>query len=135
MSEWWLAADSESDAWRPFEVEGLRAHGAGWVAKLVGVDDRGAAERLDGWFVAAPRLALPDTQENEYYWGDLVGLAVMNEQGESLGRVESLLETGAHQVLVVKDGETERLLPFVSHVVRSVDVPGACIRVEWGRDW
>jgi 16S rRNA processing protein RimM len=135
MSQWWLAADAESDIWQPFEVEGLRAQGAGWVAKLDGVDDRGAAERLDGWFVAAPRQALPETQQDEYYWADLVGLVVTNEQGEVLGKVDSLMEAGAHQVLVVKDGDTERLLPFVGQVVRSVDVPGACIRVEWGRDW
>jgi 16S rRNA processing protein RimM len=135
MSEWWLAADCEGGGWQRFEVQGLRAHGAGWVAKLVGVDDRGGAEHLDGWFFAAPRLALPDTQEDEFYWADLVGLAVRNEQGEFLGKVEALLETGAHQVLVVKEGETERLLPFVSQVVTNVDVAGACIHVQWGKDW
>jgi 16S rRNA processing protein RimM len=135
MAQWWLTADVDGEAWQTYKVENLRAHGASWVVKLDGVDDRGAAERLDGWFFAAPRDALPSTIEDEYYWADLVGLAVTNEQGESLGKVDSLIESGAHQVLVVKDSETERLLPFVSQVVRSVDVVGGCIRVQWGKDW
>jgi 16S rRNA processing protein RimM len=135
MSQWWLAADADGDAWQTWKIESLRAHGAGWVAKLSGVDDRGAAERLDGWFIAAPREAMPETHGDEYYWADLIGLAVVNEQDESLGKVDSLVESGAHQVLVVKDGEAERLLPFVDHVVKSVDVAGGCVRVEWGKDW
>jgi 16S rRNA processing protein RimM len=135
MSRWWLGADPDGDVWQEMEVRGLRAHGAGWVAKLEGVDDRAAAEQLDGWYIGAPREAMPGTGRNEYYWADLVGLAVTNEQGESLGKVDSLIETGAHQVLVVKHGETERLLPFVETVVKGVDVPNGCIRVEWGKDW
>jgi 16S rRNA processing protein RimM len=135
MSQWWLAPDSEGQAWQPYPVEVFRPHGAAWIAKLGGVDDRTGAERLDGWYVAAPREALPKTGQDEYYWTDLIGLAVKNEQGESLGKVGSLIETGAHQVLVVKEGETERLLPFVSQVVKGVDVSGGIIRVEWGKDW
>lgn len=105
------------------------------MAKLEGIDDRDAAGRLEGWYIAAPREAMPGTAKNEYYWADLIGLSVTNEQGESLGKVDSLIETGAHQVLVAKEGETERLLPFVETVVKSVDVAGGRIRVEWGKDW
>jgi 16S rRNA processing protein RimM len=135
MPQWWLGTDAESDVWQPYPVEQFRSHGAVWIAKFGGVDDRGAAEGLDGRFIAAPRDALPQTERDEYYWADLIGLAVLNEQGESLGKVDSLIETGAHQVLVVKDGDAKRLLPFVSHVVKSVDVGSCCIRVEWGKDW
>ena len=56
-------------------------------------------------------------------------------QDQPLGRVESLIETGANQVLVAKDGERERLLPFVAQVVRAVDLPGRRIQVDWGSDW
>jgi 16S rRNA processing protein RimM len=56
-------------------------------------------------------------------------------QDQPLGRVKSLIETGANQVLVVAEGERERLLPFVEHVVRKVDVPGGVIRADWGLDW
>ncbi|HZV53366.1 MAG TPA: ribosome maturation factor RimM [Rhodocyclaceae bacterium] len=135
MPQWWLGADAEGDAWQPFEVEGFRQQGAFWIAKLAGIDDRNGAEGLDGRFIAAPRQSLPDTGKDEYYWADLIGLMVMNEQGESLGCVDSLIQTGAHQVLVVKDGESERLLPFVGHVVKDVDVSGGRILVAWGLDW
>jgi 16S rRNA processing protein RimM len=52
-----------------------------------------------------------------------------------LGRVRSLLETGANEVLVVADGERERLVPFVEHVVKAVNVAGGVIRVDWDADW
>ncbi len=139
MREWWLGSDSEGKVWQPYSLEAFRRHGASWIAKLDGVSDRNGAESLDGQFVAAPREALPHVKSGEYYWTDLIGLAVMNEQGESLGKVDSLIETGAHQVLVVQDdgnGESrKRLLPFVSQVVKDVDIAAGLIRVEWGLDW
>lgn len=135
MPQWWLGAEADGSDWQTVGVERLRPHGSGWIAKLVGIDDRHAAERLDGWFIGAPRDALPTTGRDEYYWADLIGLEVVNEQGEPLGRVDSLLETGAHEVLVVKEGETKRLLPFVAQVVREVDAAGHRLVVAWGRDW
>jgi 16S rRNA processing protein RimM len=135
MPQVWLSAEAVGSEWHSFGVEQLRPHGSGWIAKLAGIDDRQAAERLDGWFIGAPRDALPRTASNEYYWADLVGLEVVNEQGEALGRVDSLLETGAHEVLVVKEGETKRLLPFVAQVVMDVDLADGRLVVAWGRDW
>ena len=78
---------------------------------------------------------MPPPAQDEYYWADLIGLAVVNVQDQPLGRVKTLIETGANEVLVVVDGERERLLPFVEHVVKSVDVPGGTIRVDWDGDW
>lgn len=135
MPQWWLSVNDGKGDWQPYAVEAFRRHGAAWIAKLAGIDDRMQAESLDGWYVAAPREALPKVGKDEYYWGDLVGMAVRNESDDALGTVDSLIETGAHQVLVVRDGETERLLPFVDAVVKSVDVVGGCIRVAWEKDW
>ncbi len=133
MPQWWLGTEPEGTGWQAFDLKGLRQHGKGLVAKLSGVDDRAAAEAIDGRYIAAPREAMPQTGENEYYWADLIGLEVVNEQGERLGKVETLIETGADDVLVVRDGEIERLLPFVEAVVK--DVVGGQIRVEWQLDW
>jgi 16S rRNA processing protein RimM len=135
MPQWWLGPDADGSCWQPYPLEAFRRHGAAWIAKLGGVDDRNGAEEVDGRYIAAPREAMPETAGDEYYWTDLIGLAVRNEQGESLGTVDSLLETGAHQVLVVQDGETKRLLPFVRQVVKDVDVGAGVIRVDWGMDW
>ncbi|MBK7815556.1 MAG: 16S rRNA processing protein RimM [Rhodocyclaceae bacterium] len=139
MPQWWLGADAAGDDWQAFVLEGLRQHGAAWVIKLVGIDDRGAAEGLAGRFIGAPREELPSNAADEYYWADLIGLDVVNEQGESLGSIDSLVETGAHQVLVVKDSGRdeliERLLPFIAQVVKGVDVAGGRVVVAWQKDW
>lgn len=134
MPVWWLSRDGEG--WRETKLEGFRVHGDGLVALFEGVADRSAAEAMKGLLVGAPRTALPATDEDEYYWGDLIGLEVVNTAGESLGRVESLIETGANDVLSVAAGDgTKRLLPFVAAVVLAVEKEIGRIRVEWGSDW
>jgi 16S rRNA processing protein RimM len=137
MRQLWLSVDAEAPVggWTAHELTGLRRHGDGIIAKLAGIDDRDSSEALGSCFIGAPRDALPEPDPGEYYWDDLIGLEVVNMQEQFLGRVESLIETGANQVLVAKDGERERLLPFIAQVVKSVDLPGRQIRVEWGSDW
>ncbi len=128
---WWLG---DGKSWREIAVDVCNAHGATLVAKLEGCDDRDAAAALKGSQVAVPRDELPDTAQNEYYWSDLIGLAVVNLQGEALGTVGGLLETGAHDVLVVQNGQ-ERLIPFIAQYVIEVDVAGGQVRVDWGADY
>jgi len=131
---WWISKDGES--WRECGLKGLKVHGNGVVVLLEGIDDRTAAEAMKGVLVGAPRDALPETDEDEFYWADLIGLDVINTAEERLGKVVGLLETGAHDVLrVVGDDEVERLLPFVAAVVLTVDKEARLIRVEWGSDW
>lgn len=126
----------EGGPWRAIGLNGLKAHGDGIVVALAGVDDRTAAEALKGMLIGAPRDALPATGDDEFYWADLVGLAVVNEAGETLGTVAGLLETGANDVLRVVAGDgTERLLPFVEAVVLAVEKEAGRIRVAWGSDW
>lgn len=135
MPQWWLGATPDGADWAPVALKEFRSQGKGLVACLEGVDDRAAAENIVGRYIAAPREAMPKNAENEYYWGDLIGLAVVNEAGESLGQVKTLIDASANQVLVVGDGETERLLPFVANVVKDVSVAAGCIRVAWQKDW
>jgi 16S rRNA processing protein RimM len=128
---WWIGQDG---GWEPVEVEQGAAHGAALVARLKGIDDREQAAVLRGREVAVPRAELPRNEEGEYYWTDLEGLRVGNLQGEALGMVTGLLETGASQVLVVQS-ERERLIPFVSAVVKSVDLARGELVVDWGADF
>lgn len=117
-----------------YEVEGIQDHGNALVAKLEGVDDRDAAYALRGQEVSVARSELPAPEENEFYWSDLVGLTVVNRDGVELGKVASLMETGAHDVLVVK-GEREHLIPFVAAFVGKVDLKEGTIEVDWGEDY
>jgi len=141
MKHWWLStdADAPADSWSQHELRGFRPHGKGFVVAFVGADDRSAAEALDGRFIGAPREALPKPGKDEYYWGDLVGLSVEDEAGDTLGTVTGLLSTGAHDVLQVVDGEgeaaQERLIPFVAAYVLDVDLAARRIRTAWQKDW
>lgn len=137
MPQWWLAEsdDAPENAWKPMPLAGFKPHGAGWIVAFEGVNDRNGSEALVGRFIAAPRDALPVTDEDEYYWADLVGMEVRNKAEEVLGKVESLLSTGAHDVLQVREGETEHLIPFVAAYVLDVDETARVIRVDWEKDW
>lgn len=141
MPQWWLSSDDGAPdaSWKPYTLAACRPHGKGLVAALAEVPDRNAAEAIDGFYIAAPREALPEPAEGEYYWGDLVGLDVVDEAGEALGTVAGLLSTGVHDVLKVRDGEgkeaAERLIPFVAAYVLDVDLSARRIRVNWQKDW
>ncbi len=134
MPVWWIGR--EGGPWREVGLKGLKAHGDGIVVLLDEVPDRTAAEALKGTLVGAPRDMLPPPADDEFYWGDLLGLVVVNEADETLGTVAGLIETGANDVLRVVAGDgTERLLPFVEAVVLAVEKEAGRIRVAWGSDW
>lgn len=138
MPQWWFGRNPDSqrpEDWRVCVPRGLRMQGKTVVLAIEGVEDRTAAETLDGFFLAAPREALPPTAKDEFYWTDLIGLEVLGSAGVALGRVTGLVETGAHDVLEVSDGETERLIPFVETYVEEVDLAVGVMRVAWEADW
>lgn len=137
IPHWWLSpiADAPHDQWKAHVPEVIKAHADGFIAKLADMDNRDIAESVDGFFIGVLHDELPPLKTGEYYWDDLTDLSVMNLQGQLLGHVRSLLETGAHDVLVVAAGKNERLLPFVDHVIKRVDISGKVIYVDWGVDW
>jgi 16S rRNA processing protein RimM len=128
---WWIGREG---GWREIAVAEARVQGRALVARLEGYDARDAAAGLRGTSVAVPRAALPRTQSGEYYWADLIGLAVVNGSAQALGRITGVLQTGANDVLVVA-GERERLIPFIAEVIRDVDLAAGVMRVEWGADY
>jgi 16S rRNA processing protein RimM len=125
------------------KITEAREHGELVVALAQGVADRAAAEALRGARVFVPRSSFPTPDTDEFYWVDLIGLAVVNRDGQELGRVVGLIDTGPHSVLrVVPEGadpakgdEAERLIPFVAAYVDAVDMPQRRIRVDWGLDF
>lgn len=128
---WLLGRDGE---WRQATVAEGRRHGKTVVARIDGFDDREQAAGLIGAEIAVLREALPETGEGQYYWSDLVGFEVQRSDGSTLGILDHLLETGAHDVMVVK-GESERLIPFVKNeVVLGVDLEAGVITVDWNWD-
>lgn len=135
MPAWWLSREAPQN-WQQTRLKACRPHGESLVCLFEGFEDRTAAESLKGMLVGAPREALPATQENEYYWADLIGLQAVNTADETLGHVEGLIETGANTVLrIVSPTGEERLLPFVAQIVLAVEKDKGRIRVDWGSDW
>jgi 16S rRNA processing protein RimM len=117
-------------------VRSARQHGDTLVAALDGVADREAALQWRGAWVAVPRSALPSPKAGEFYWSDLVGLAVVNRAAETLGRVSKVLETGAHPVLQVESEDgAERLIPVVAAYVDATGSGRGSITVDWPADY
>lgn len=118
-----------------------RKHGKGLVAKLEGVDTPEDARLLSGAEILLSRAELPKLPEGDYYWSQLIGLTVVNLQGQVFGKVSNLLETGANDVLVVKGcqgsiDQQERLIPWLlPDVVRQVNLETAQIEVDWDADF
>jgi len=112
-----------------------RLQGRQVIARLAGIEDRNQAEDLTGCRILIRREQLPRLQDGDYYWSDLIGLKVESLQGEPLGVVASMLETGADDVMVLR-GERERLIPFViDDIVREVDLDGQRMVVDWRPDF
>ena len=124
--------------WEEIEVEEFSVNAKGVIAKLKGCDTRNAAELISKRDVAVPRDWLGETGTGEYLWIDLIGAEVVNTLGDKLGRVETLMETGANDVLVVKSAEADdgqRLIPFVDEVIVNVDREAKVLTVNWGKDY
>ena len=121
--------------WQKVELEEGALHSACLVVKLAGCDDRDAAFALRGSQIAIARADLPEADDDEFYWADLIGCEVFNLLGERLGVIDHLLETGANDILQVKDAGQTRLIPFVSAIVLEVDIQGKRVVVDWGVDY
>jgi 16S rRNA processing protein RimM len=126
--EWWLGATA-------YRVEEAKRHGATVLAKLAGLENREQVLALKGTTVSVRRESLPEPAQGYYYLDDLVGLEVVNEQGEALGVVKRLFSNGAQDVMEVSGNGKTRLLPWVATVVKAVDLSERKVRVEWGADW
>lgn len=126
----------QKQAWQAWQVTSGRQQGKYILLKLAGCSSCNQAEALVGAQLAIASADLSKTTEpGQFYWADLIGLAVINTQGESLGVVDHLLETGVHDVLVLI-GDQERLIPFVwEKIIKQVDLSTQQIQVDWGVDF
>jgi 16S rRNA processing protein RimM len=125
---------------RLLRVVSAREQGDVVVAQVREIDDRNAAEALRHWRVFVSRASFPTADDDEYYWVDLLGLAVVNREGVELGRVTDLIDTGPHSVLRIACAAAgavpvERLIPFVAHYIDDVSLEQRRIVVDWDPEW
>ena len=122
---------------RELTIESGKEHGKGLIIKLKGFDDPEAARVLCGGLISVDVGQFPPLEEGEYYWHQLEGLTVLTLDGQELGKVDHLMETGANDVLVVRSTPTsmdgrERLLPYLpEQVVQKVDLEKGVLIVDW----
>ena len=142
---WWL----DKPELRDVEMMQAKYHSGDVVARLMGVAGRDAAEALKGTVVQIARSHFPALSDDEFYWVDLIGLAVENLQGQSLGVVGDLMDNGAHPILriiptvpvqtaeadVESKAVAEILIPYVDQFVKSVVLAEKKITVDWGLDY
>lgn len=131
----WTVRDPQG---RERELSGVRGRESGkfLIASFPDVVDRDTVEAMRGTEIYVPRSALPPPKDGEYYWVDLEGLRVVTTEGISLGTVSHLFATGANDVLVARDDERERMIPFViPQYVLSIDFEANLVTVDWDPDF
>ncbi|EKE84285.1 ribosome maturation factor RimM [Idiomarina xiamenensis] len=138
-SPWLLRQQQQT---REVEVAEWRAHNKGFIARIDGVSDRDMAAQLTGMDVVVDASRLPELSDDEFYWHDLIGLRVINQQGYDMGVVEQMMPTASNDVLVVKAndndafGRQQRLIPFIqSQYVTAVDLTEKRMTVDWPSDF
>ncbi|MBQ5942905.1 ribosome maturation factor RimM [Massilia sp. AB1] len=139
VKTWWL----DKPTLRPVSVRTAKFHSGDVVATLVGMRDRNEAEALKGATIQVSRKDFPALDNDEYYWTDLIGLDVVNLQGEALGKVTDMMHNGAQSILritPVSEGDPtakveDRLVPFVDQFVKTVNLEGKLITLDWGLDY
>ena len=119
--------------WRPLAVDDCQQRGERLLAKIAHIDDPGAARPYINRDLAVMRRQLPMPGEGQYYWHDLIGLPVINQDGIRLGHVNTITETGVHAVLVIESSAGGRvLIPLLMGIyVQDIDLDAGRIRVEW----
>ncbi len=133
---WWMApylpnqTEVPDTAWRALQVTGFKPHSDTWVAQFQSWTDRSHAEAHKGWQIAVSRADFPQTGDDEFYWVDLIGAHVTNQDGAVLGVLTGLLESAAHPVMNVKGETAEYLIPFVGAFVGEVDTAAKTIQVN-----
>ncbi len=126
------------------ELDTGRIQGKGVVAHIKGYDSRESAEELIGCTIAIEKAELETLAEDEYYWVDLIGLEVINQEGINLGKVVKIMPTGANDVLIVRHEvkeeiaglQEEYLIPYImGKFILNVDLKAGNMQVDWGVDF
>jgi 16S rRNA processing protein RimM len=117
---------SEAD----FEIDWIKPHSRGALMALKNVNHRDQAKALVGADLRIDKTKLPELEAGVYYWYDLIGLKVFTTENRYLGHLESIIETGANDVYVIKNEDREVLVPGLDSIVHLIDIDSGIMRVE-----
>lgn len=133
----WYLQTSSGASWTEITNHESRPHKDAFIAQINGICDRDEAQALTGALIGVPRGVIPDPEQDEYFWHDLIGCQVKNLQDQVLGEVMELMETGAHAVLCIGSSQPKgnHLVPFTEQYLQLVDPAQKQIIVDWQADW
>ena len=133
-SPWYL---KQNGVWKAVKIIDSKPQAKTVIAKIEGCDDRDAAMLFSGTEVSIKPEQLSPLDENKFYWRDLIGLRVRNQDDFDFGVVKSLMETGSNDVLVVKSDEgKETLVPWtMGQAIIQVNLEDGLIVVDWDSDF
>ncbi|MCU0573299.1 MAG: ribosome maturation factor RimM [Syntrophobacteraceae bacterium] len=122
--------EGAGSAVRELTIEAIQLHGRMWLVQFEEIKDRGAARSIAGLEIFLPESGLPPLEDGEYYYYQLIGLSVEKMDGTPVGAIAGIIETGSHDVYVVRDREREFLIPAVDEVIREVDLAGRRVVID-----
>ena len=105
-------------------IKSVSAHAGGFIIGLDNFVDINQVLSMAGSELYLKLCQLPVPDEGEYYWRDIIGLAVYTDQGLELGTVVDIFETGSSDIYVVRGASKEYLIPAIADVITLIDVPG-----------
>lgn len=108
---------------RSFTLKSVSRHAGGFIIRLNDFDNINQVESLVGSELCLTRSQLPEPEEDEYYWCDLIGLTVSTDNGTQLGTIVDIFETASNDIYVVRNNQREYLIPAVANVIGQIDLP------------
>jgi 16S rRNA processing protein RimM len=125
-----LLVSSPDGSENRYEIDWIKPHSRGALLTLKEVSGRDQAKSLIGSELYIEKAKLPKLEAGTYYWFDLIGVNVYTSDDRYIGCIDSIIETGANDVYVVKDADKEILVPALESVVQSIDIESKIMRVE-----
>lgn len=132
--EWYIQLLGQK-SWRLLSDENVFRRADKLYIKISGVNDMNSAKQYVNALIGVPRDALPSLGSDETYFIDLVGCMVTNANGDSFGKVVDVIETGANEVLICKNGDDEYLIPYTKQCIITEDIVGKALLIDWEYDY
>ena len=123
---------NKDNEYYPYVIDDSTSSGKKIRLKLSGIDDRNQSEKLAKCEIVVNREDLPEISSESYYWADIIGFDVNSKDNINYGILDSFMETGSNDVMVVIGNSYRKLIPFINNeVVKSVDIENKVIIVDW----
>jgi 16S rRNA processing protein RimM len=114
----------------PVTIESVKSRGNLFILKISTIDNRDKAEEIRGLFLEIPFAELHSLSEGEYYRFQVLGLEVLNTEGNPLGQVSDVIPTGSNDVYEVSSDKGKFLIPATDEVIKSIDIDKGCMVIE-----